>query len=346
MTARLKEWKGTCSFLFQFCFLFLRITPGMLPHPGSSIYFYYFYGGGWIQLADFRHSQSQHYFPSQWYQHIQLVPCPPRSEAQPPGPSSEPKDKRTSWLHSSLFPHLVLRIFSGPRLLAFACMELKFRSFYLNVKSKGTTGRLEDLGTFRLLVNISQNCIRRPDIFLRFKQRACMCLKLRMSTVKLLSSSLTRWMLTASTTVQQELPFTFSVSKYCQFGASQVALVVKNPPVNAGDLRDANLIPGLGRYLGGGHGNPLYFCLESPMDRETWWATVHSTAKSQTWLKRISILFPKMFPTLQTYFMTLFQVHWSHCITIKPSYCLLASKSFPLNIIFLECIWLLNKLKR
>ena len=38
--------------------------------------------------------------------------------------------------------------------------------------------------------------------------------------------------------------------------ASQVALVVKNPPANAGDIRDASSIPGLGRFLGGGHGNP------------------------------------------------------------------------------------------
>ena len=40
-------------------------------------------------------------------------------------------------------------------------------------------------------------------------------------------------------------------------GASQGALVVKNPPANAGDIRDVNLIPGLGRSSGGGHGNPL-----------------------------------------------------------------------------------------
>ena len=58
--------------------------------------------------------------------------------------------------------------------------------------------------------------------------------------------------------------------------------MVKNLPVNAGDLRDANLIPGLGRSLGRGHGNPLqYSCLENPMDRGTWWARVHSIAKSQ-----------------------------------------------------------------
>ena len=46
------------------------------------------------------------------------------------------------------------------------------------------------------------------------------------------------------------------------------ALVVKNPPANAGDLRDVNSIPGSGRFPGGGPGNPLqYSCLENPMDR-------------------------------------------------------------------------------
>ena len=48
-------------------------------------------------------------------------------------------------------------------------------------------------------------------------------------------------------------------------------------------------IPGLGRSLGGGHGNPLqYSCLENPMDRGAWWATVHRVAKSQTQLKRLN----------------------------------------------------------
>ena len=52
------------------------------------------------------------------------------------------------------------------------------------------------------------------------------------------------------------------------FKPSQVALVVKNPPANAGDIRDMGLIPGLGRSLGGGHGNPHYYSfLENPMDR-------------------------------------------------------------------------------
>ena len=53
--------------------------------------------------------------------------------------------------------------------------------------------------------------------------------------------------------------------------ASQVALMVKNPPANAGEVRDAGSIPGSGRYSGGGHGKPpQYSCLENPMDREAW----------------------------------------------------------------------------
>ena len=44
--------------------------------------------------------------------------------------------------------------------------------------------------------------------------------------------------------------------------------MVKNPPANAGDIRDTGLIPELGRYPGGEHGNPLHcFCLENPTDR-------------------------------------------------------------------------------
>ena len=55
------------------------------------------------------------------------------------------------------------------------------------------------------------------------------------------------------------------------FWISQVVLVVKNPPANAGDLRDAGLIPGLVRSPAGGHGNPLqYSCLENPRDRGAW----------------------------------------------------------------------------
>ena len=55
------------------------------------------------------------------------------------------------------------------------------------------------------------------------------------------------------------------------------------------NARDEDLIPGLGRSPGVGHGNPLqYFCLDNPTDRGAWWATVHGVAKSQTWLKQLS----------------------------------------------------------
>ena len=62
--------------------------------------------------------------------------------------------------------------------------------------------------------------------------------------------------------------------------------MVKQLPSNAGDTRGSGLIPGLGRYPGGGHGNPLHYsCLENPMHRGAWWATVHGITKSQTRLK-------------------------------------------------------------
>ena len=59
----------------------------------------------------------------------------------------------------------------------------------------------------------------------------------------------------------------------------------KNPPANAGDIRDSGLFPGWGRSPGGEHGNPLWYaCLENPMDRGGWQTTVHGVAKSQTQL--------------------------------------------------------------
>ena len=57
--------------------------------------------------------------------------------------------------------------------------------------------------------------------------------------------------------------------------------VVKNPPASAGDIRDVGSIPGSGRSPGRGHSNPLWYCcLENPMDRETWWATVPQNSQS------------------------------------------------------------------
>ena len=85
-----------------------------------------------------------------------------------------------------------------------------------------------------------------------------------------------------------------------EFGSawsSQVVLVVKNLPANAGDMRDVGLIPGSGRSPGGGNGNALqYSCLENPTDRGAWQATVHGVRKTDTdttedwtWLKQLSI---------------------------------------------------------
>ena len=59
--------------------------------------------------------------------------------------------------------------------------------------------------------------------------------------------------------------------------------VVKNLQANAGDVRDVDSIPGLGRSPGGGNGIPLqYSCLENSMDRGAWWTRVHGVSKSQT----------------------------------------------------------------
>ena len=64
--------------------------------------------------------------------------------------------------------------------------------------------------------------------------------------------------------------------------ASQILLVVKNLLANAGDSRDAGLIPGLRRSPRRGHVKPLqYSCLENPRDREAWWATVHGITKNR-----------------------------------------------------------------
>ena len=67
-------------------------------------------------------------------------------------------------------------------------------------------------------------------------------------------------------------------------------LMVKNLPTNARDVNDASLVPGLGRSPGGGNGNPLqYFCLENPMDRGVWWATVHGVTKELDMTEQLTL---------------------------------------------------------
>ena len=93
--------------------------------------------------------------------------------------------------------------------------------------------------------------------------------------------------------------FKFLLLLFCQrvskprlgllLGFTRLGLVVKNPPDNAGDLRDAGSIPGWQDSPGGGHSNPLWHpCLENPVDRGAWQATVHQITKSQRQLKRLS----------------------------------------------------------
>ena len=67
--------------------------------------------------------------------------------------------------------------------------------------------------------------------------------------------------------------------------------MVKNPSANAENVRDAGSIPGWGKAAAEGRGNPLrYSCLENPMDRGAWGATVHRVTKSLTGLKQLSTL--------------------------------------------------------
>ena len=89
--------------------------------------------------------------------------------------------------------------------------------------------------------------------------------------------------------ITERFCFTFSLLAHirslintfcCIYRAS---LCSKESACNAGDTGDTGSIPGLGRSPVGGHGNPLqYSCLENPMDRGVWWATVHRIAKNQT----------------------------------------------------------------
>ena len=73
-------------------------------------------------------------------------------------------------------------------------------------------------------------------------------------------------------------------------GASQVGLLVRNPPANSGDIRKEDLIPGQGRSPGAGHGNPLQYCwLENLTNRGAQQATVPGVTKSWTQLKQRSM---------------------------------------------------------
>ena len=75
-----------------------------------------------------------------------------------------------------------------------------------------------------------------------------------------------------------------------QIQASQVTLVVQNPPTSAGDIRDSGYIPGSGRSAGGGRGNPhQYSCLQNSHGQRSLAKSLHKIAKSRTQLKRLSM---------------------------------------------------------
>ena len=92
----------------------------------------------------------------------------------------------------------------------------------------------------------------------------------------------------------------------------------KNPPANAGHIRDMGSIPRSGRSLGGRHGNPIqYLCLENPMDRGAWRATVHRVAKSQTRIKQFSINSTSDNHLIGKRFFVSISMWGSHCYYFK-----------------------------
>ena len=119
--------------------------------------------------------------------------------------------------------------------------------------------------------------------------------------------------------------------------ASQVALVVKKPPANVGDLRDMGSIPGSGRCPGEGHGNPLrYSYLENPMDRGAWWARVLGVTQSWTQLKRLSM--HMFFFCQKNYMPLLYQYHTALTKCLCNDTCLLIGNIFPVTLFVLICM--------
>ena len=100
-----------------------------------------------------------------------------------------------------------------------------------------------------------------------------------------------------------------SSSSSASYWASQVALVVKNPPADSRHLIDAGSVPGWGRFPGGGDDKPLqYPCLENPKDRGVWQATVHRVAKSQIMTKVIYHMLVNMGKKIENYLFSPYSV--------------------------------------
>ena len=135
--------------------------------------------------------------------------------------------------------------------------------------------------------------------------------------------------------------------------ASQVALVVKNPHANAGELRDAGSIPGSGRTPGEGHGNLLqYSCLKNPMDRRAMgrtesdmpatWKLPHMHASTLvTYPNLRTWSFPSSFSSKSSIFVSvcegLWCICWCVCVFIIPY---LKQQQIPTLCRFVSCHWL------
>ena len=122
-------------------------------------------------------------------------------------------------------------------------------------------------------------------------------------------------------------PLSSNISFYCYWYFSGGS-VGKESTCNAGDARDVASVSGLGRYSGGGHGNPLqYSCLENPMDRGVCQATVRSIAKSWTWLKQPSNTHTHIH--MQIFHVWFFPLSPPlDCVLLKAGLCLFSSPSY------------------
>ena len=146
----------------------------------------------------------------------------------------------------------------------------------MSFNNQNFTSNLEKL-TFALKIRS-----KRPGSLLWVKTLWCFFMLLCLPGPQLKS-------LPASAVTTDQIMLGFFLAPCYSIRVSQVALVVKNPPVNAGDARDAGLIPVSGKSPEGRHSNPCqYSCLQNLMDRGAWWAAVQRVTKSQTQLKWLS----------------------------------------------------------
>ena len=117
----------------------------------------------------------------------------------------------------------------------------------------------------------------------------------------------------------------------------------KSPPASAGDTGDSGLIPGSGRSPGGGHGDPLqYSCLENPMVRGAWWATVHGVTKGQTQVSKH--LLPSDLLTFPLIFFFYSRIPFSTLYYIYSTYLLwlLMARTVDQNFYFLMTLTVLS----